>query len=290
MTQQQGVANSRRERWQALGVGPQRKVNNANRVVVFGLMLAIACTAKEVPYADSISAWRAEKDRFMQQSPDSPIPPEQRASFPPLSYFPIEPEYRVPASLTVDRSNEVIEIPTSRGERRPHNRVGKLSFTLKGRLLTLTAFVEVGQQDTNHLFVPFGDLTNGTESYPGGRYLELDRTPTGIYDLDFNRAYHPFCYYNPKYDCPYPPRENRLPIPIRAGERMSAAKHIYSEGLRPSDSPTRLRLRAKRYGETSPEPWRRRALAGAASAPLRARGLTRSLVRQTVNGDQSHRL
>jgi len=92
-------------------------------------------------------------------------------------------------------------------------------------LVTLTAFVEVGQQDTNHLFVPFGDLTNGTETYPGGRYLELDRTPTGIYDLDFNRAYHPFCYYNPKYDCPYPPRENRLPTPIRAGERMGAAKH-----------------------------------------------------------------
>ncbi len=195
-------------------------------LAVFALVLGMTgCTVKEVPYADSISEWRAEKDRFMQRSSDSPIPPEQRAAFPPLSYFPIEPEYRVPASLAVDRSNDVIEIPTSRGERRAHNRVGKLSFTLKGRLLTLTAFVEVGQQDTNHLFVPFGDLTNGTETYPGGRYLELDRTPTGIYDLDFNRAYHPFCYYNSKYDCPYPPRENRLPTPIRAGERMGAPKH-----------------------------------------------------------------
>src|SRR5574338_174879 len=148
MTKQQGVAINRRERrserWQALGVGPQRKVRNANRVVIVGLMLMIACTAKEVPYVDSISQWRTEKDQFMQRSADSPIPPAQRATFPPLSYFPIEPEYRVPASLTVDRSNDVIEIPTSRGERRPHNLVGKLSFTLRGRLLTLTAFVEVG--------------------------------------------------------------------------------------------------------------------------------------------------
>jgi uncharacterized protein (DUF1684 family) len=187
------------------------------------LMSMIACTTKEAPYVDTINDWRATKDQFMQRSPDSPIPPEQRAAFPPLSYFPVEPEYRVPASLTVARTDEVIEIPTSRGERRPHNRVGQLSFTLKGRMLTLTAFVEVGQQDMNHLFVPFGDLTNGTETYPGGRYLELERTPTGIYDLDFNRAFHPFCYYNPKYDCPYPPRENRLTIPIRAGERMSGA-------------------------------------------------------------------
>jgi uncharacterized protein len=196
----------------------------AARAGIGGLLaLTIACTAKEVPYVDSINEWRATKDRFMQQAADSPIPAERRASFPLLSYFPVEPDYRVPASLTVDRTNDVLEIPTSRGERRPHNRVGKLSFTLKGQLLALTAFVEVGQQDMNHLFVPFGDLTNGTETYPGGRYLELERT--GIYDLDFNRAFHPFCYYNPAYDCPYPPRENRLSIPIRAGERMARTGH-----------------------------------------------------------------
>jgi uncharacterized protein (DUF1684 family) len=187
------------------------------------VLLTIACTAKEVPYLDAETARRATYDQFMQRSADSPIPPERRASFPPLSYFPVEPEYRVPAMLAVARTDAVLEIPTSRGERRPHQRVGKLSFTLKGQLLTLTAFVEVGQQDLRHLFVPFGDLTNGTETYPGGRYLDLQRTATGIYDLDFNRAYHPYCYYNPAYDCPYPPRENRLQIPVRAGERMGPA-------------------------------------------------------------------
>jgi uncharacterized protein len=195
------------------------------RLLVVLATLVSACTARQVPYLDEINNWRATKDDFMRRSEDSPIPPEQRATFPPLSYFPIEPEYRVPAALTVARGEDVIEIPTSRGERRPHYRVGTLRFTLKGQLLTLTAFVEVGQQDLRRLFVPFGDLTNGTETYPGGRYLELDRTATGIYDLDFNRAYHPFCYYNPKYDCPYPPRENRLAIPIRAGEKMGTSAH-----------------------------------------------------------------
>jgi uncharacterized protein (DUF1684 family) len=196
--------------------------------VVGLLLLTIACTAKEDPYPDGINAMHSTKDEFMRRSADSPIPPERRASFPPLSYFPVEPEYRVPAVLTVARGQDILEIPTSRGERRPHQRVGKLSFTLKGQLVTLTAFVEVGQEDLRHLFVPFGDLTNGTETYPGGRYLDLERTPTGIYDLDFNRAYHPFCYYNPAYDCPYPPRENRLQIPVRAGERMGPA------GLKPT--------------------------------------------------------
>jgi uncharacterized protein len=195
------------------------------RLLAVLALMASGCTAKQVPYVEDINNWRADKDNFMRHSAESPIPDERRASFPPLSYFPIEPEYRVPAALTVARGQDQIEIPTSRGERRPHYRVGTLRFTLKGQLLTLTAFVEVGQEDLRRLFVPFGDLTNGTETYPGGRYLELDRTATGIYDLDFNRAYHPFCYYNPKYDCPYPPRENRLTIPIRAGEKMGPSAH-----------------------------------------------------------------
>jgi len=37
--------------------------------------------------------------------------------------------------------------------------------------------------------------------------------------LDFNRAEQPPCAYNPWTTCPLPPRENRLPIPIEAGER-----------------------------------------------------------------------
>ena len=54
-------------------------------------------------------------------------------------------------------------------------------------------------------------MTSGTETYAAGRYLELDRTPTGLYTIDFNKAYNPYCYYNPTFDCPYPPTENRLP-------------------------------------------------------------------------------
>ena len=64
------------------------------------------------------------------------------------------------------------------------------------------------------------DLTSGTETYAAGRYMDLDRNATGIYELDFNRAYHPYCYYNLTYECPIPPPENRLKVPIRAGERI----------------------------------------------------------------------
>jgi uncharacterized protein (DUF1684 family) len=179
----------------------------------------------EQPYAEQIGAWHAEKDRFMRESPDSPVPEAQRASFPPLSYFPVNEEYRVPAELKVIQSDQVLEMPTSTGQRRKMRRVGTLEFTLKGKQETLTAFVDASENDMRRLFVPFADLTNGTETYQGGRYLDLDRTATGLYDLDFNRAYHPFCLYNAGYDCPVPPRENRLTVPIRAGERLPPTGH-----------------------------------------------------------------
>lgn len=153
------------------------------------------------------------------------MPEAQRATFPPLAYFPVNEEYRVPAALKVISSDQILEMPTSTGQARKMRRVGTLAFTLKGQPRTLTAFVEATEADLRRLFVPFADLTNGSETYQGGRYIDLDRTTTGLYDLDFNRAYHPFCLYNSTYDCPVPPRENRLVIPIRAGERLGAARH-----------------------------------------------------------------
>jgi uncharacterized protein (DUF1684 family) len=150
----------------------------------------------------------------------SPIPEDRRTALLPLAYFPISLEYRVPAVLRTFPDRPTMEMPTSTGQLRTMVRVGRLDFTLRGQQLSLSAFVEAGARDLDRLFVPFTDLTSGTETYPAGRYMDLERTPTGLYVVDFNRAYHPFCYYNPSYDCPYPPRENRLQIPVRAGERM----------------------------------------------------------------------
>ena len=178
---------------------------------------------RERPYPEEIGAWRADKDHFMRESPESPVAASERASFPPLPYFPVNEEYRVPAELDVISSDQIIEMSTSTGQRRRMRRIGTLRFTFKGQPLTLTAFVEASENDMRRLFVPFADLTNGAETYQGGRYLDLDRTATGIYDLDFNRAYHPFCVFNSGYDCPVPPRENRLTVPIRAGEKLASS-------------------------------------------------------------------
>lgn len=187
-------------------------------LAVMGALASAGCEAKPLPGGD-VNSWREEKDRFMRSS-DSPVPPENRATFPPLLYYPIDPAYQVPASLNVAQGAEVLQIPTSTGQRRDMRRIGTLRFMLQGKELTLTAFIDANNNDMRRLFVPFGDFTNGNETYPGGRYLDLDRTASMAYDLDFNRAYNPFCVYNPKYDCPLPPKENRLAVPIRAGEKL----------------------------------------------------------------------
>jgi len=171
----------------------------------------------------AVLQWRADKDAMFKASENSPLPPDARASFTGLTYWPIDTAYRVPAGLTQDRSGPpvIIQLQTSTDQKRRMQKVGTLGFTLKQQTYQLTAFVDLDTNDVNRLFVPFGDLTNNKDTYGGGRYIELDRTPTGLYDLDFNRAYHPFCVYNSSYDCPVPPQENRLQVAIPVGERLS---------------------------------------------------------------------
>lgn len=121
-------------------------------------------------------------------------------------------------------SSQVIEMDTTDGRRERMRVIGRLEFTIAGERRTLTAFLPETAQNRERLFVPFRDATNREETYGGGRYLDLSRSPTGLYDLDFNRAYNPFCVYDAEYVCPLPPRENTLPLAIKAGEKMPRGK------------------------------------------------------------------
>ena len=204
------------------------------------LLLALAsavCTpnTRVEDYPTTIAAARREKDRSFRESSDSPVPIEKRRELLPLRYFAIDAAYRVPATLRLARDPEIVEMATSTGLRRQMRIIGTLEFNIKGTPLTLTALSDEGDAQGRRLFIPFADLTSGTETYAAGRYLDLDRLPSGVYDLDFNRAYHPYCYYDSKFDCPYPPRSNRLPIPIRAGERLPVftGSAVGAVGVRP---------------------------------------------------------
>jgi len=200
------------------------------RVCLALVMITVlsACTSGPQPMEDTsydrdLLASRAAKDAMFKSSPDSPLLREDRGAFTGLLYFPVNALYRMPSRLDEERSNtNIIELSTSATEKRRMQRVGSLRFTFNGQPLSLTAFADEGTRTITRLFVPFGDLTSGETTYGGGRYLDLDRTSTGLYDLDFNRAYHPYCVYNINYVCPVPPRENRLEMAVLPGEKLPA--------------------------------------------------------------------
>jgi uncharacterized protein (DUF1684 family) len=192
------------------------------------LLVAAACTSGPSPgddaaYVEQVTADRRTKDEFMRTDAESPIPADRKSVLLPLRYFPVDPAFAVPASLKLQQDRPVFEMPTSTGTIRRMQLVGVLEFTIDRQAMTLGAFVEEGTQQISQLFVPFADMTTGTDTYPAGRYLDLHPTATGYYTIDFNKAYNPYCAYNASYECPYPPPSNRLKIAVTAGEKVPAS-------------------------------------------------------------------
>src|SRR5262249_37666515 len=135
-------------------------------------LLAAGCSHKPPEpqdYAAKIAADRATKDAAFAAG-DDPIPRANHAAFLPLAYFPIDPDYSIPASLKEINDPTIIEMPTSAGGIDKFRRVGTLEFVLKSQPMTLTAFVAASAKTIDRLFVPFTDLTTGTETYSAGRY------------------------------------------------------------------------------------------------------------------------
>ncbi len=177
----------------------------------------------DAAYTTELNAARSEKDAAFKAGTDSPVPADKRDAVLPLRYFPVDPNFAVPAALKLSEDRPVFEMPTSTGALRRMQLVGQLQFTLQGQTRSLGAFVEEGTQQIDRLFVPFADLTTGKDTYSAGRYLDIQPTTTGYYTIDFNRAYNPYCAYNASYECPYPPPSNRLDVAVAAGEKVPGA-------------------------------------------------------------------
>ncbi len=166
--------------------------------------------------------WRATRDELFRTHPQSPVQPERRSSFAGLQYFDYDPAFRVLAA--VEQAEPVVrEIATSGEQPYAFRRFARARLALAGEERTLDLFWLVGYG--GGVFLSFADATSGRETYGACRYLldtvkgadlgELD----GRLVLDFNFAYNPSCSYDPRWVCPLAPPENRLPVPVRAGER-----------------------------------------------------------------------
>jgi uncharacterized protein len=144
-----------------------------------------------------------------------------RKTFTGLSWFPIDPAYRVEATYAPHDRPKMVKVPSLVGDIDDASIPGLVTFTLKGQEYKLEPFAEPG--DEQFWFV-FRDLTSQTETYPAARFLYAPAPVNGRMILDFNMAVNPPCAYNPYTTCPLPTEQNRLRTRIEAGERFGEGK------------------------------------------------------------------
>ncbi|UZO80924.1 DUF1684 domain-containing protein [Aquimarina sp. ERC-38] len=160
--------------------------------------------------------------RFLTEE-TSPLPAEKIPGFKGLSFFKADTTYCVKA-LFVRTPYETPFIMKTTTDREPvYVKYGEAYFQLQGTEQKLAIYqsqqLKQEEEFTDHLFLPFTDVTNGVSSYEGGRFIDLKIPKKDSILIDFNRAYNPYCAYNNLYSCPIPPEENHLNIEIKAGVR-----------------------------------------------------------------------
>ena len=175
-----------------------------------------------IQHREKIMNYQIEmNDHF--KSDDSPLTEEDKGEFRELDFFTINKKFRVIASFERTPDAEPFVMLTSKERKEPpmYVKYGYLYFSIDGKDFKLEAYQNLKYKDHEEygkeLFIPFSDLTNGFDSYGGGRFLDILIPESDEIILDFNKAYNPYCAYNHKYSCPIPTKANHLELKIEAG-------------------------------------------------------------------------
>ena len=198
---------------------------------LFGLVILLAitsCTPKETGPVEEAKAFQEELNTQFAKEDESPLTPEDLATFEGLEFFPVDTSFRVIAELTFHEDSQPFLMKTTTDRLPVYKLYATAEFTLKGKEYSLEIYQSqdlIGDPEFNdYLFLPFTDKTNGKSSYGGGRYLDLSIPDGDKMIIDFNMAYNPYCAYNSEYSCPIPPSRNDLDLEVRAGV-MAYGKH-----------------------------------------------------------------
>ena len=189
------------------------------------------CTTTKTTYEDEIKLVQYELNLQYASAEESPLTKEDLKTFKTLDFFEIDKSYSVEAVLELTPNSPVFEMQTTTDRLPLFKKYGIAKFTLNGNNFELSLYRS--QNFTNPfeeedlLFLPFNDSTNGTTSYDGGRFIDLEMPSkeSNIIIIDFNKAYNPYCAYNGKYSCPIPPSENNLSIAIPVGVKAYGKHH-----------------------------------------------------------------
>jgi len=136
-------------------------------------------------------------------------------SFAGFHWLPIDERYRVTGRFIKDPAPRTLLVPNQLGDEEVNTTEGVVEFALNGQTIRLRPMTT----RLRRLWFTFRDGTSGRETYANARFLYADLRQDGTTVLDFNEAYNPPCAFNPYTTCPLPLPENRLKVPILAGEK-----------------------------------------------------------------------
>ena len=185
-------------------------------------LLGLSVTAQQVDYVTTIQEHQNELNEQFRNPDESPLESRDRRRFEALDFYPIDEKYKVVAQVRLTPDAEPFDMPTTIPRKVMYQKYADLIFELEGNEYTLEVYQNLGlvedEEYADYLFLPFSDLTSGDGSYGGGRYINLRIPEEGeTIEIDFNKAYNPYCAYSARYSCPIVPRVNRLLTRIEAG-------------------------------------------------------------------------
>jgi len=181
------------------------------------VFIMVGCVQEKKPLLGETDFQR-DLNAYFKDATTSPLKDKDRKNFEGLEFFKFDPTFVVEARLVVTPDEIPFKMKTSTSRLPVYKKYGELEFELKGETFKLNIYQNLElEEEEDYLFLPFLDNTNGDTSYGGGRYIETKIPEGDILVLDFNIAFNPYCAYNEKYSCPIVPRENYLPIEVKAG-------------------------------------------------------------------------
>ena len=193
-------------------------------LIVAFLSLFISCNSQDKRPLIGETEYQQKLNAVFKDASKSPLKNKDLKSFKGLDFFPVDSSYIIIASIEKTPDTPFLGMATNTEEKSYYRKFGILTFTLKEKEIQLTLYESLEESENpvfkDYLFLPFTDETSGSDSYGGGRYMDVFKSKintNGTLELNFNNTYNPYCAYNDDYSCPLTPRDNHLSMEILAG-------------------------------------------------------------------------